>query len=58
MLSTLWAVLSVAWGIILAFDATVFVLTLYKAKQVGYNTPLIQTLVRDGEHVRIVFINE
>jgi hypothetical protein len=52
MLSTLWAVLSSAWGILLAFDVAVFGLTLYKATKVGYNAPLIQRLVRDGERLR------
>ncbi|KAH9039464.1 hypothetical protein EDB83DRAFT_1718881 [Lactarius deliciosus] len=40
--------LCIAWGGLLAFDVTVFVLTLYKAAKMGYNTPLIQILVRDG----------
>lgn len=40
--------LSIAWGGLLAFDVAVFALTLYKARLVGYNTPLIQILVRDG----------
>lgn len=52
------AVLSIAWGGLLAFDVTVFVLTLYKAMKVGYNTLLIQTLVRDGEHIRVTYINQ
>lgn len=48
MLNKLRAVLCIAWGGLLAFDVTVFVLTLYKAAKMGYNTPLIQILVRDG----------
>jgi hypothetical protein len=58
VLSALWAVLSSAWGILLVFDVAVFVLTLYKATKVGYNAPLIQRLVRDGENARIPYINE
>ena len=58
MLSTLRAVLSVAWGGLLAFDVAVFALTLYKAMKVGYNTRLIKTLVRDGERIFITYINE
>ncbi|KAH9005489.1 hypothetical protein EDB86DRAFT_3071247 [Lactarius hatsudake] len=49
--------LCIAWGGLLAFDVTVFVLTLYKAAKMGYNTPLIQILVRDGEHIRIIYAN-
>jgi hypothetical protein len=58
VLSTLRAVLSVAWGGLLAFDVAVFVLTLRKATKVGYNTPLIQILVRDGERILVTYINE
>ncbi|KAI9455170.1 hypothetical protein BJY52DRAFT_1188534 [Lactarius psammicola] len=48
LLSTLRAVLSVAWGGLLAFDVAIFFLTLYKAMKVGYKTPLIRILIRDG----------
>ncbi len=58
MLSTLRAVLSIAWGGLLAFDVAVFLLTLYKAVKVGCNTPLIQILVRDGELIRTTYFNE
>ncbi|KAH9965552.1 hypothetical protein BGW80DRAFT_1345058 [Lactifluus volemus] len=40
--------LSIAWGGVMAFDITVFVLTLYKAIRVGRNVPLIHRLLRDG----------
>ena len=58
MLSALRAVLCIAWGGLLAFDIAVFVLTLYKATKVGYNTRLIRILVRDGERIFITYINE
>ncbi|KAH8985311.1 hypothetical protein EDB92DRAFT_1818741 [Lactarius akahatsu] len=45
---TLRPVLSIAWGGLLAFDVTVFVLTLCKAVKMGHNTPLIRILVRDA----------
>ncbi|KAH9023394.1 hypothetical protein EDB85DRAFT_2277903 [Lactarius pseudohatsudake] len=51
--------LCIAWGGLLAFDVTVFVLTLYKAVKMGHNTPLIQKLVRDGSlyFVVLFFVN-
>ncbi|KAI9443985.1 hypothetical protein H4582DRAFT_2125947 [Lactarius indigo] len=51
--------LSIAWGGFLAFDVTVFVLTLYKAVKMGYSAPLIQILVRDGSlyFVVLFFVN-
>ncbi|KAI9443987.1 hypothetical protein H4582DRAFT_2095344 [Lactarius indigo] len=51
--------LSIAWGGLLAFDVAVFVLTLYKAVKMGYNTPLIQIFVRDGSlyFVTLFFVN-
>ncbi len=58
MLSMLRVVLSIAWGGLLAFDIAVFLLTLYKAVKVGYSTPLIKILVRDGEHTRITYMSE
>jgi hypothetical protein len=58
VLSAVSAVLSIAWGILLAFDVSVFALTIYKATTVGYNAPLIQILVRDGEQIPIAHINE
>ena len=58
VLSTLRAGLSIAWGGLLAFDVAVFVLTLHKATRVGYNIPLIQIMVRDGERILITYINE
>ena len=53
-----WAVLSSAWGILLAFDVSVFAFTIYKATKVGYNAPLIQIIVRDGECICFTYINE
>jgi hypothetical protein len=58
VLSALSAALSIAWGILLAFDVAVFALTIYKATKVGYKAPLIQILVRDGERIPITHINE
>ncbi|KAI9437696.1 hypothetical protein H4582DRAFT_2077286 [Lactarius indigo] len=51
--------LSIAWGGLLAFDAAVFALTLYKAIKMGYNTPLIQIILRDGSlyFVTLFFVN-
>ena len=53
-----WAVLSSAWGILLAFDVSVFAFTIYKATKVGYNAPLIQIIVRDGECICFTYINK
>ncbi|KAH9005490.1 hypothetical protein EDB86DRAFT_1449609 [Lactarius hatsudake] len=48
--------LSIAWGGLLAFDVAIFVLTLYKAVKVGYSTPFIQMLVRDGSLYFVVIL--
>lgn len=54
VLSMLRAVLSIAWGGLLSFDVAVFILTLYKATKLGYKTPLMQVLVRDGERIILI----
>ncbi|KAH9031735.1 hypothetical protein EDB84DRAFT_166388 [Lactarius hengduanensis] len=48
--------LSIAWGGLLAFDVAIFVLTLYKAVNVGYSAPFIQMLVRDGSLYFVVLL--
>jgi hypothetical protein len=50
----LLSVLSIAWGGVMAFDITVFVLTLYKAIRVGRNVPLIHRLLRDGKRHTLI----
>ena len=49
ILCLLPAVLSFAWGGIMIFDIIVFALTIYKANKVGYQVPLIQSLIRGGK---------
>ena len=48
MLCLTLAVLAIAWSGIMLFDIVVFVLTIYKATEVGYKVPLIQIVIRDG----------